>query len=295
MVITMASPQTLKAILLYVAQLAFYCNNDEVQIDRIFRGSARYRKKWGEKHGFQTYGEMTIQKAVANAIEVYGDSKIYLDDDSDGNHVMPTIIIDGGCNPADRVLYHYDSNAANAKIFINGKERRLKLPDIPLELITGTTHTIIELLECFKSRLHIEEDYNITAPVCAFLGNFLAHEPDIIGVVQPSGSIKTELLRTFGDTENQYCYPISSVTEHTFVSGLKDNFDTLPLLQGRAIIIKDLTSLLSRKEDVRAAVFADFRELTDGYIGKEFGNGVKKEYHNIHSSILFGCTPAIER
>lgn len=42
-------------------------------------------------------------------------------------------------------------------------------------------------------------------------------------------------------------------------------------------------------------MFADFRELTDGYLQKEFGNRVKKECHNIHSSIIFGCTSAIER
>ena len=103
------------------------------------------------------------------------------------------------------------------------------------------------------------------------------------------------MMRTFGETQNQYCYPISSITEHTFVSGLEKNVDTIPLLRGRAIVVKDLTTLLSKKEDIRSAVFADFREITDGYIHKEFGNGVKKEFHDIHSSILFACTPAIER
>jgi hypothetical protein len=73
------------------------------------------------------------------------------------------------------------------------------------------------------------------------------------------------------------------------------NIDTIPILRGRVLTIKDLTTLLSKKEDIRAAIFADFREFTDGYLEKEFGNGVKKGYHDIHSSILFAATPAIER
>jgi hypothetical protein len=36
------------------------------------------------------------------------------------------------------------------------------------------------------------------------------------------------------------------------------------------------------------------RELTDGYIRKEYGSGEKKEYLGIHSSILFASTNAIE-
>lgn len=149
--------------------------------------------------------------------------------------------------------------------------------------------------DVFKKHLYIQEDYNIDGPVCAVIGSFLVDEPDIVGLVGPSGSIKTELLRSFGETKNQFCYLISSVTEHTFVSGLKENVDTIPLLRYRPVIIKDLTTLLSKKEDIRSAVFADFRELTDGYLQKEFGNDVKKECFNIHSSVIFGCTSAIER
>lgn len=169
-----------------------------------------------------------------------------------------------------------------------------ELPPIPQEAITKT-YTLEELHAIYKKWLHIQEDYTINAVLCAVLGNFVAGEVDIIGIVGPSGSLKTELLRCFGETENQYIYPISSITEHTFISGFKGNQDTIPLLRCRAIIIKDLTTMLSRKEDIRAGIFADFRELTDGYMKKEFGSGVKREYKDIHSSIIFASTNAIER
>jgi len=193
-------------------------------------------------------------------------------------------------------LYIHDPNdPKNAIVTINGDKKEFrKLTPIPQVEITGTTTDIARLIAQVKEHFSIEEDYNILGPVCALLSAFLPNEPDIIGIVQPSGGLKTEILRTFGESENQFCYPLSSVTENTFVSGFDKNLDTTPLLRGRPIIVKDLTTLLSKREDTRSAIFADFREITDGYIRKEFGSGVKKEYHNIHSSLIFGSTPAIE-
>ena len=51
--------------------LAFWCKNNPEQIDRLFRQSKLYRKKWDEKHGDKTYGQMTIQTALENSTEVY--------------------------------------------------------------------------------------------------------------------------------------------------------------------------------------------------------------------------------
>jgi len=46
-----------------VFTLAFYTKNPG-QIDRVFRRSALMRDKWDESHGHQTYGQMTIAKAL---------------------------------------------------------------------------------------------------------------------------------------------------------------------------------------------------------------------------------------
>lgn len=52
-------------------QLAFWTQKNESQMDRIFRASGLYRKKWDEKRGGKSYGAMTISKACANCSEVY--------------------------------------------------------------------------------------------------------------------------------------------------------------------------------------------------------------------------------
>jgi hypothetical protein len=160
---------------------------------------------------------------------------------------------------------------------------------------TGESCDVQELITTFKKWLYIKEDYNVIGPFTGVIANFCDGSPDIIGIIGPSGSTKTEFIRSLGETQNEYVYPVSTITQHTLVSGHKDSRDLVPQLKGRILAIKDLTSILSQKEDVRAAIFADFRELTDEYIRKEFGNGIAKEYRDIHSSILFASTTAIER
>ena len=189
----------------------------------------------------------------------------------------------------------FDGAMSSVTIYVNGKPVIKKLPEIKPVVVVDGPQTINELLDVFHSHLYFEEDYNVTAPVCAFLSDFTAQDPGIYGIIGPSGSIKTEMIRSFGEVQNQFCYPISSITENTLISGMEKNIDTIPLLRGRVLTIKDLTTVLSKNEDIRAAIFADFREVNDGYIHKEYGNGVKKEYHDIHSTILFAATPAIER
>lgn len=61
-------------------QLAFWTQKNEIQMDRIFRSSGLMRKKWDEKRGQTTYGDITISKACANCTDVYDPVK-YTDTD----------------------------------------------------------------------------------------------------------------------------------------------------------------------------------------------------------------------
>ena len=59
-----------EADLAFCSIIAFY-SQDEEQIDYIFRQSKLYRDKWDEKHGDDTYGNITIQKALSEMTETY--------------------------------------------------------------------------------------------------------------------------------------------------------------------------------------------------------------------------------
>ena len=54
------------------SMLAFWARKNAEQMDRLFRTSLLYRTKWDEMHGAQTYGAMTIAKAIAGTKDVYG-------------------------------------------------------------------------------------------------------------------------------------------------------------------------------------------------------------------------------
>ena len=53
-----------EADLALCSYLVFWCGGDPVRIDRLFRQSSLFREKWDERHGSQTYGEMTIAKVI---------------------------------------------------------------------------------------------------------------------------------------------------------------------------------------------------------------------------------------
>lgn len=193
-----------------------------------------------------------------------------------------------------------ENKKQNYQEFKEGKKsKKIKepvyLPEIPTEEISREPITIEELLTTYRKYQYIEEEEEITIPLSEVISNFAPIEPDIVGIIGASGCGKTEVIRALGELENQFVYPVSSITGHTLVSGFEDNVDLAPSLRNRLLTIKDFTTLLAKKSDEVSEIFADLRELTDGHIGKDFGSGVKKHYTGIHTSILFGCTNAIEK
>jgi hypothetical protein len=59
--------------------LAFWFNRDRVTMDKVFRASKLYRKKWDQKHysNGDTYGQQTIQKAIQAVQEGYRGSTLH--------------------------------------------------------------------------------------------------------------------------------------------------------------------------------------------------------------------------
>lgn len=76
--ISMNNNDNSSADMSFCNMLAFWCNKDKAQMDRIFRHSALYREKWDEYRGKLTYGEITINAACNNVQEGYVKRK-YVD------------------------------------------------------------------------------------------------------------------------------------------------------------------------------------------------------------------------
>ena len=61
--------------------LAFYADNDPARMDRLFRQSGLFRPKWDKSHysDGRTYGQATIEKAIAGSRETYSGRKLGVD------------------------------------------------------------------------------------------------------------------------------------------------------------------------------------------------------------------------
>ena len=55
-----------EADLALVSHLAYWTNGDASRMDALFRQSGLMRDKWNERHGAQTYGEITISKVLSS-------------------------------------------------------------------------------------------------------------------------------------------------------------------------------------------------------------------------------------
>lgn len=51
--------------------LAFWTGKDAARMDRLFRRSGLFRDKWDDRRGDRTYGQMTIDRAIADCAEVF--------------------------------------------------------------------------------------------------------------------------------------------------------------------------------------------------------------------------------
>ena len=82
--------------------LAFWTGGDQTQMDQLFRQSGLLREKWDEVHyaDGSTYGEMTIERAIANTSEFYDPDSG--DESTQSRASSGTSTTDAGRDESDR-------------------------------------------------------------------------------------------------------------------------------------------------------------------------------------------------
>ncbi|KPK23307.1 MAG: hypothetical protein AMJ70_03835 [Dehalococcoidia bacterium SG8_51_3] len=151
-----------------------------------------------------------------------------------------------------------------------------------------------EYLTILSKWLYLEDTQAIDIIMATAISISLPGDPVWLFLIGPAGSSKTELLRSL---KGEHIHSISSLTPQTFISGLKgiQNADLLPKLDGKLLIIKDFTSILSKKGEDQAAIFADLREAYDGYLEKSYGSGVGTKGFQSKFGIIAAVTDAIDK
>lgn len=157
-----------------------------------------------------------------------------------------------------------------------------------------TPPSLDEVYTEFKKWLYLDSTDGIAIMLATFVSQQIDGEPVWMFIVGPPGSAKTETLSSLSWIESTYL--TSSVTPHSLISGAnwKDNADPslIPKLDGKVMVIKDFTSILSMRDTDKDEIFGILRDAFDGKCGKEFGNGVVRRYES-RFTILAAVTPSI--
>ena len=73
---TSGYPSHSEADLALANHLVFWCDGDPDLMDQLFRQSALYRAKWDTRRGDRTYGERTIETALAGCQRGYRPASV---------------------------------------------------------------------------------------------------------------------------------------------------------------------------------------------------------------------------
>src|SRR3990167_5437867 len=126
----------------------------------------------------------------------------------------------------------------------------------------------------------VADPYAVKFLVANMISHKLGMDPVWSVLVAPSGGGKSEFINMLSACRD--VYPLSTLTSHTFISGMKKTGqDTSFLLKIKdknkenngIITFKDMTSLLSENQEDRSAIMGQLREIYDGKYNKAFGTG----------------------
>jgi len=149
-----------------------------------------------------------------------------------------------------------------------------------------------------------DEDQEVIDIFLAVLGsNRLKGDPVWLYIVGPSGYLKTTLCRSSKKVSDVYF--LDTLTDKTLVSGLtkkdeKTKKDVpkagiLQHLDGKVLVIKDLSALLSMKDYKRDSVLSQLRNAYDGYYDAAFGTLPEPIRLKAEFGFIGAVTPIIDR
>ena len=158
-----------------------------------------------------------------------------------------------------------------------------------------TGATLEDVHRVFREHMHLQDTdaVDLTLAVCA--SKMIEGDPVWMFLVGPPGSGKTMTMS--GLTTFSHAYSTSSLTSHALISGHGTNGggtdpSLIPRLDGKILLVKDFTSILSMRDTDKEEIFGILRDAFDGSCGKIFGNGIERNYKS-RFTVLAAVTPRI--
>lgn len=158
-------------------------------------------------------------------------------------------------------------------------------------------YPLAEVKEIIHKWLYLEDDTIIDVMFAGHIANLFDTDPLWIIFIAPPSSTKTELLRGFEGHKKVYF--LSNLNPSTLVSGMipkgKQRDPSLLLrLDGKTLILKDFTTIISMRNEDQKEILAQLREIYDGRYDKAFGNGKEVKWRG-KVGLLAACTPVLDR
>ena len=180
--------------------------------------------------------------------------------------------------------------------YADGKavKERLKNHSVPA--------TLTDVKATFQKWLYLDGDTEVIDVFLACsIDRLLPGDPIWLLFISPSGGSKTEIVRS---NTTSLAYTLDSLTAHTLVSGkMQRNAEgtqepvtgILKEIDGKVLIIKDLTVILTKRQEERDEIFSQLRCLYDGYL--EYGFGTLDKPIRIPASIglVAAVTPSVDQ
>lgn len=148
--------------------LAFWTGGDGDQMDRMFRASGLMRDKWDERHGLQTYGDMTITKAI-------DDCNIFYDPTAMQNNAINKVETPSNTHQTEQNQAQIEQNQAQNEQ--NQAENEQNQPEMQSNEAENAEN------ERFLDRFHkFNGKGQITGVFDAEIANYIVENKNIIAV-----------------------------------------------------------------------------------------------------------------
>jgi hypothetical protein len=153
-------------------------------------------------------------------------------------------------------------------------------------------YTLSDLKEVVKKHLLLDDYSIVDVLTAAVIANVLPGlDPLWLMFVGPSSSAKTELLNSLEPLSHTFF--VSDLTKSSLISG-QDNASLLPRLKNKTMVMKDFTTILSKKPDDVRIIMSQFREVYDGKLSKAYGTGKVVKFKG-HVGFIGACTSAYDK
>jgi len=141
--------------------------------------------------------------------------------------------------------------------------------------------TLKEIKDYYKEVFYIENDAILDLLIAISISVKTKSDAIWLLVIGPPSGGKTELVNILSGVP--YAHQVSTLTENAFLSAMGGNPENEKSLlkkigENGLLLMKDFTSILSLKEELRKKILGDLREIYEGKLVKESGTGKRLDW-----------------